>query len=141
MYAELYEKITAILTGITAIKAVYPYPLPGNPEKYPAVVFFPDSFDNAFDSNAENMKAFRFKLWVTVNLSGSNEATVFPTVLAPAVDKVIAAFDEAWDAGVSLQGHRIWLVISSGFWGMTVEQKGKEAWAELSLTFHLLSDT
>lgn len=141
MYATLFQKITTLLEGVEAIKAIYPYPLEGNPKKYPAVVFFPDSFENTFNSNADNQKGYRFKMWITVNVSGNNEETIFSNVLAGAVDKVLAAFDAGWDGGTSVEGHRLWLDISSGIWGMTIEQKGKEAWAELTLTFHALTDT
>lgn len=132
----LINSILATLEGIEAIKEVYPYPLDGNPKKYPAVIFVKDNFDNSFDNTADNFKIYRFKMWVVVNLSGTNEKDAFTKILPNAVDKIVEAFDAAWDRG-NLDGHKIWAIINSGMQGLSVEQKSKCAWEELTLTVKL----
>ncbi|MEQ9135758.1 MAG: hypothetical protein RLO51_11155 [Thalassobaculum sp.] len=138
MYTTLIPAIETILTGVEAVKAVYSYPLPGNPKTYPAVVFMPDTFENSFETTTENMKAYRFKLWVVVDLAGTNEETAFTSVLPNVVDDVIAAFDAAWNGG-AFEGHRIWYLLDSGLWGLSEEQKAKRAFAELTLTVRLVT--
>lgn len=134
MFESLISDIKAIVQGITAVKEVYAYPLAGNPTKYPAVIFFPDSFTNDFDTVKTNFKLYRFKMWVVVDLAGTTEEAVFTSILPKTVDKVVQAFDTAWNGGTTEAGHRIWQVIDSGIWGMSEEQSGKRAFAELTLT-------
>lgn len=136
MYSTLIPQIETIIAGVDAVKAVYPYPLPGNPKNYPAVVFFPDTFENGFNTVADNLKTLRFKMWVVVDLNGTDEEQVFTVILPNVVDKLIAAFDAAWNGG-TIEGHRVWHVLDSGFWGLSEEQKAKRAFAELTLTVRL----
>lgn len=134
MYESLIGDIKTIVQNISAIKEVYAYPLPGNPTKYPAVIFFPDSLTNEFNTTRDNFKMYRFKMWVVVDLAGTDEETVFTSILPKTVDKVIEAFDSAWNGGQNEDGSRVWQIIDSGLWGMSEEQSGKRAWAELTLT-------
>lgn len=136
MYELLIPNIQATLEAIPAIREVYPYRLPGNPKKYPAVIFTQQDNDNAFLTTADNFKVVRFKVWVVVNLSGTNEKEVFTDILPKTVDKVIEAFDANWNRG-TLDGHRIWAVFSTNEWGLAQEQKSKEAFCELTLTIKL----
>lgn len=139
MYTTLIPNIKTIVEGVDAVKAVYAYPLPGNPKTYPAVIFFPDSFENAFESVAENKKTYRFKMWVVVDLSGTNEDAAFTSILPNVVDKIVAAFDEHWNGG-TFEGHRIWHILDTGFWGLAEEQKSKRAFAEMTLTVRLTTN-
>lgn len=136
MYSTLIPQIQDIIENVSAIKAVYPYPLPGNPKAYPAVVFVPDSMENGFDTVADNRKTLRFKLWIMVDLAGTTEEQAFAVILPNVIDKLIAAFDTAWNGG-TIDGHRIWHILDSGFWGLAEEQKSKRAFAELTLTVRL----
>ena len=104
MYESLISDIKAIVQGITAIKEVYAYPLAGNPTKYPAIIFFPDSFENSLDTTKSNFKTYRFKMWIVVDIAGTTEEAVFTSVLPKTVDKVIEAFDEAWNGGTNADG-------------------------------------
>lgn len=133
MFETLIGDIQGIIGGISAVKEVYAYPLAGNPTKYPAVIFFPDSFTNDFDTVRDNFKVYRFKMWVVVDLAGTTEEDVFTSILPKTVDKVIEAFDSAWNGGTT-DGHRIWQIIDSGIWGLSEEQSGKRAFAELTLS-------
>lgn len=134
MYESLISDIKAVIQGISAIKEVYAYPLAGNPTKYPAVIFFPDSFENSFDTVKSNFKSYRFKMWVIVDLAGTTEEAVFTSILPKTVDKVIETFDQTWNGGQNDDGSRVWQIIDSGLWGLSEEQSGKRAFAELTLT-------
>lgn len=138
MYTTLIPDIKAALEGVKAIREVYAYPLPGNPKQYPSVVFFPDSFENGFESVTENRKSYRFKLWVMVDLSNTDEETAFTSILPNVIDKMIAAFDAQWNGGTQ-NGHRISYLLDSGFWGLAQEQKSKRAFAEMTLTIRTLT--
>lgn len=141
MYSEIIPKITEVLESVGAIKEVYAYPLPGAPKKYPAVIFYPDTTENAFETSQENMKVYRFKLWVVVGLGNKSEGDAYATVLPKAVDAVIQAFDTAWDGGTSVAGHRIWQVLDNAQWGIAVNQDAKEVFAEMNLTVRVLTNT
>jgi hypothetical protein len=136
MYEQLIQSISSVLNGISNIKEVFAYPLDGTPSKYPAVVFFPDSMENRMDTTASNFKTYRFKMWVIVDLAGTNEQAVFTSILPKTIDAIMSAFDSAWSSG-TISGSRIWHVIDSGFWSMSQEQKGKRAYGELTLTVRL----
>lgn len=139
-YTTLIPDIKAALESVTAIRDVYAYPLPGNPKEYPSVVFLPDSFENSFESVAENAKVYRFRMWVMVDLSNTTEETAFTSILPNVIDKMIAAFDAQWNGGTQ-NGHRISYLLDSGFWGLSEEQKSKRAFAELTLTVRMLTNT
>lgn len=139
MYTTIIPAIKTILEGVTAVQDVYPYPLAGNPKAYPSVVFVPDDLSNAYDTNQTNRKDLRFRMWVVVNLSGTDEETAFTSILPNVVDDIIAAFDENWNGG-TLNGHRVWHTLESGFWGLSEEQKSLQAFAELVLTVRLSTD-
>lgn len=138
IYQTLIPAIKTLIEGVAAVRNVYEYPLAGNAKEYPSVVFFPDTFENDFHSNQDNEKFYRFRMWVVVNLAGTDEQTAFKTILPNVVDDIIAAFDTGWDGG-TLSGHRISYLLSSGQWGLVNEDKSKEAFAEMILTVRLLS--
>lgn len=138
MYQTITEHILSILEGITAIKAVYPYPLAGSSDKSPYVVFIPDSIENVYQTSADNKKEYRYRMWVTVNLSNTDEKTAFTTILPNAVDKVLEAFDENWSH--QIDSHRAWLIIGSGNWGLSEENKSKQAYAELVITYQVANE-
>jgi hypothetical protein len=133
MYQILISKIKDTLESVEAIKEIYAYPLPGNPKKYPAAIFYPDSFENSFETTADNFKVYRFKLFIAVNIAGTTEEDVFTSILPKTVDAVIAAFDTGWNGG-TIDGHRLWSILDSGFWTLAIEQQGKTATAEMTLT-------
>ena len=139
MYATLIPSIKAIVEAVPAVKEVYAYPLAGNPKQYPAVIFFPDSFENSFETVAENLKLYRFKMWVVVDLAGTDEEAAFTSILPNVVDKIATKFDAEWNGGTT-GGHRVSQVLDTGFWGLAEEQSGKRAFAELTLTVKLLTN-
>lgn len=137
MYQSLIASIQATLDGISAIKDTYAYPAV-KVLKYPAVIFFPDAFENSFESTRDNKKTYRFKMYVVVGAGEKDKVDIFSTVLPKAVDAVVAAFDTAWDAG-TISGHRVFVVVSSGSWTMAEGPSGTEAQAELTVEFHTLT--
>jgi hypothetical protein len=138
MYESLINSIESIFKSVPNVKEVYSYPLEGNPKQYPAIVFHPGRFDNSFETQAENSKIIRFQAWILINLAGTDEKTVWKSVMPKTIDAVVAKFDEMWSS--TLDGHRVWKIIDTGDWGLSVEGKSKVAWAELTLTVKLLTD-
>jgi hypothetical protein len=137
-YSTLIPNIKSAIEGVAAVRDVYAYPLAGNPKQYPSVVFIPDSFENSFETVADNMKVYRFRMWVMVDLAGTDEETAFTSILPNVIDKIIAAFDAQWNGG-TLDGHRISYILDSGFWGLSEEQKSKRAFAEMTLTIRMMT--
>lgn len=137
MYTTFIEAIQTVLDGVEAIKDVYPYPAL-KVVKYPAVIFFPDAFENSFESTQDNKKTYRFKMYVVVGTQQKDKVDIFSTVLPKAVDAVVQAFDAAWNQGAS-GGHRVSVVVSSGSWTMGVDDSGLEAQAELTVEFRTLT--
>ena len=137
MYQSLITSIQTTLATVTAIKVIYAYPAI-KVAQYPAAIFFPDAFENAFESNQDNQKSYRFKLFVVVGTTQKEKVDIFSTVLPKAVDAVIAAFDEAWDAG-TIDGSRVRVLVSSGAWTMGESPEGLEAQAELTVEFKFLT--
>lgn len=126
------------MNAITAIKAVYAYPISGSPKTYPAVVFFPDTVENVYSTTGDNFKTYRFKMWIIVDLSNTTESNVFENVLPNTVDKVIQEFDGSWSH--QIDNHRAWLIIDSGLWGLIEDVKSRRAFAELTLTYRVSND-
>jgi hypothetical protein len=138
MYSKITSHILSILQGIDAIKAVYPYPLAGSSNKSPYVVFIPDTLDNVYQTGSDNKKEYKYRMWVIVNLSNTDEKTAFTTILPNAVDKVLEAFDAQWSH--QIENHRAWLIIGSGNWGLSEENKSKQAYAELVITYQVANE-
>jgi len=138
MYEQLISKIKATLETVTAIQVIYPYPTT-NLKKYPAAIFFPDAFENSFQSTADNQKVYRFRMFIVVGATQKTKFDIFNVVLPKTVDAVVQAFDDGWDAG-TISGHRATKLINSGLWSMAVTQEGLEATAELSLEVRVLTD-
>src|SRR5689334_2917378 len=114
IYSTLISQIQTTLQGVSAVKVIYAYPTT-KIEKYPAAVFFPDTFDNSFETTADNKKRYRFKLYIVVGATQKDLNSIFSTVLPKTVDAVIDAFDAAWNGG-TIDGHRVSMVIDSGTW-------------------------
>ena len=135
IYSSLIDKIEDTLEKIGSIKQIIVGPSELI-EKYPCVVFYPDSFDNDFASTADNFKIYRFKMFIVVGSAQKSKEDLFGTILPKAVDDVIAQFDEDWDAG-NIEGHRAWALLNSGVWGFSKTDKGIEAWAEINVIIKL----
>lgn len=138
IYTTLINKIQTSLQSVTKIKEIFAYPAT-KITKYPAAIFFPDSFENSFESVKENLKIYRFKLFIVVGAKQTTLNDLFGTVLPNVVDSVLSQFDTDFDGG-TIDGHRVTLLVDSGQWTLTETQDGLEAAAELNLRFKLLTD-
>ena len=138
VYDTLITAIQAKLDAVTAVKQVIFGPVT-EITKYPCAIFIPDAFENSFDSKADNFEIHRFKLWIVCGTSQKDKTDIFRTVLPTVVDSVKAKFNEEWNLG-ALDGHRIWVVLDTGRWDMSVTERGVEAWAEMQLTVKLSTE-
>jgi len=140
VYTTLYSAILAILNGISGAENWEIHQKPVSKfGKYPAIVFFPSSVDNVFDTTAENKRNHKFKLFVIVGVEQTDLDTVFGTVLANACDKVISAFDSGWSL-TTIDGHRCWIRIDAGNWNYDNTEGGAIAYAEFDLIVQLLTN-
>ena len=137
IYQSLIPKIKTTLENTDLVKEVFAYPT-AKITKYPAVVFYPSDFTNAYQTTVENSKEYRFRLFLVVELKNLTEANAFETVMPKVVDNIIAKFDEEWNYG-TVDGHRVRALLGSGVWGVIEDKAGKEAYAELTLTIKSLT--
>lgn len=131
MYSTLYNKISNTLDKVDSISKIYGYPT-SELEGYPAVIYYPDEVENEFMSTKENMKTYRFKMWVVVSAEVKSMQDVFETILSGVVDDIIDQFDTDWDGG-NIDDHRCWIIIDNGVWYTGETQDGKTAYAELNI--------
>lgn len=133
MHTYLINKIQEILESVPQIKEIFNYPVSGTPKKSPAVIFVADAFENRFEDTRANFKTYRFKLWLWINIAGSDEKKVFSDIMPKTVDALVAKFDSEWNGG-TVEGHRIWQVLDTGKWELVITDKSKTAVAEMTLT-------
>lgn len=129
---QLITSIKSTLSNVGSVKKVYAHPFAGNPEKYPAVIFYPIGFDNDFSDVSDNMKNYRFKIYGIVSAEIYSDEDIFETILPNMVDEILEKFDEDWNYG-TINGHRVWSLINTGLWGKSEEENGVEAWVEMDL--------
>lgn len=138
IYSNLITQIDTILKGISNVAKVYAHPQT-KLEAYPAVIFYPSSFENSFNSNSDNLKIYKFKMFVVCASKQTNMAFLFKQVLANTIDAILAEFDEKWSM-TSIDGHRCWIKIDSGDWGADEKQDGSEAYAEMNIEVKVLTN-
>lgn len=144
MLTFIYPKIKTLLDSLvgngssdnTPLAVVYDYPR-ADISKYPAVVFHPTSVTNEFLTNVENAKDYQFKIYVIEEANVKDIRTTVGTRLANTIDKIIGKFDEEWNQGTTVEGHRVWARISTGDWFYDIQSGGKQIWCELNLTIKL----
>lgn len=132
MWENAIQIVKTTLEGIDEVKEVFSYPLQGNPSKYPAVVFFPQTMENSFETTTENFKIYTFYMSLIIGLNNTNMADVYGTVLPKTLDAVIAEFDNKWNGG-TFDGKRVWVKVSTGQWSVSVEQNGKTATVDMEV--------
>lgn len=137
MYSEITAKIQETLNTVDKVKESFAYPEDGF-TKYPVVVFYPSEVQNAFETTIDNMKIYKYKMWIIIGVSQTTKQDVFSTKLPDAVDAVLEAFDRDWNAGV-VGGHSGWFWIDIGTWGLSSAQDGETAFAELTLNYKTLT--
>lgn len=132
MLEDLIQTLKTSLEDIGAIQEVHMYPLQESHKKYPAVVAFPVSVDNEFQTNAENFKVYNFSMFVTVNINNQTTKKVYEEILPRTFDSVVAHFDDKWNIG-TVNGHRVWAKVSSNSFGISNEAKSKTAFIDMTL--------
>lgn len=137
---DLIAKLKTDIKSITGIQEVFAYPLDGNPKSYPAIVFYPETIDNSFETTDENYKVFTFKIFLMVNAGGTTVKKVYEEILPSAYDNVQAYFDENWNNGTVISGSRMWSRVSSNLFGLSVEQKSTVGFVEMTLQIKTLTD-
>lgn len=137
IYTALISQIKATIQKSTKIKSdsIFAYPQ-SKISKYPAVVFYPVSIENSFQSVADNFRICRFKLWVIVGVQQEDLSDVFERILPNAVDDILEQFDSDWSVS-PINGHRCWIKIDSGDWTLSNGKDGLEATVELNIEIKL----
>ena len=138
IYKTLIAKIKATLTDVAEISEVFDYPASETEiTKYPCAVFFPDSVDNAFETNNQDLRTYKFKLYIVAGGENITASKLFGDVLAGAMDGVMEAFAKDWNGG-TIEGNRVWVKINTGIWSMRAD--GNEATCELSIDIKLITN-
>lgn len=138
MYISITKQIKTILEGVDKIAKVYSYP-ESDLEEYPAVVFYPVSTENDWETVNQNKRTYRYKIWVIVEkTSGADEEKIFGVILPKVTDEIEQALDENW----SLTGdNRTWLKFDTGVWSLQKPKDGPvTATAEIDLSIRTLLD-
>ena len=138
MFKTLIANIKTILDEVSELAYVYDYPVV-DLDGYPSAIFYPVSVDNDYLTNKENLKAYKFKIFIVVEMKVKDKQTAFNTILAGAVDAVIQALDTGWDGG-TIAGHRAWYRLDSGDWYSNEVTDGQQGIAELNLTVNLMTN-
>lgn len=139
MYETLIAKVQTTLESIERVKDVFSTPKT-KLDKFPAVFFKPDAFNNSFNTNQENEAIYRFMMIVMVGVSGNlTKDEAFNTILPKTVDAIIEKFDAEWDQG-TIDGHRVVTKIDSAdSWELSEEEDGLIAYAPLNVEIKLLT--
>lgn len=139
MIESLITQIKNACEAIPNIKEVYSYPLQDDPREYPAIIVYPTGVQNSFETNQENFKIYTFSMFVVINIAGSTTENVYKTILPKTVDDVMQYFDTNWNFN-TIDGHRVWAKVSANTFGLSVEQKNKTAFVDMTLEIKALTN-
>ncbi len=135
IFTQLYNEIKTILEKVSNVKEIHQAPTDIF-TKYPAVVFFPSGVSNVFSTTSDNFKEYKFKMFVLAGTEGTNMNNIFVNVLSNTSDKILEQFDKDWSLN-NIDGHRVWLRIEAGTWGLEKTNKGLTAVAEFEILVKL----
>ena len=138
MLETLITQLKEEFEELDFIKEVYEYPTQNTPTSYPALVFYPQFIENTFETNAENFKIYNFKMFLTINAGNKNISDIYGGILPKVFDKLSNHIDENWNKGTQ-NGHRVWARLSANDFGLSVEEKSKTAWVEMTLQIKTLN--
>lgn len=136
---DIQNKIKTDLSSILNIKEIYQYPYQGVIKKSPSVIFFIDNVDNTFETTDENLKIYRFSFWAVTNVAGLSDEKIYTQVVPDLYDSIVDFVDENWNFG-TFEGHRMWSRISLVNFGVSVEQKSKQATLQFALEIKMLKN-
>lgn len=124
---------------IPNIQQVYGYPIQKDPRAYPAIIYYPESIDNAFETNKENMKTYTFAVFIVIKIAGKTSAEIYGDILPQTFTDFESAFDAEWNFG-TVDGHRVWAKQTSSLVGFSVEQNGQIGSMEIKLQVKALTN-
>lgn len=146
MYIEIIPKIKAVLEDVVLYTiggtdykpVVYPYPLDEgeNPSSYPAIIFFPTNADNQFSTTDQNFKQVNFRAVILINAENISTEQIFTATMPNAVDKVVEELDKGWSFG-DIDNCRTWARADAVIWGMSNDESGRYAFAEVNILVKL----
>jgi hypothetical protein len=136
---NIQNKIKDDLSSILNIKEIYQYPFQGVLKKSPSVIFFIDNVDNTFETTAENLKMYNFKLFAVTNVAGLSDEKIYAQVIPDLYDSIVEFVDENWNFG-TFEGHRMYSRISLIGFGISVEEKSKQATLDFTLQIKMLKN-
>jgi hypothetical protein len=136
---DLISSLKTRLGTIDGVQQVFMY-RDSNPSKYPAIACIWENTDNTFETNLENKKVVTFRIYIMVNVAGKTMQEVDETILPNVYDKVSDYFDENWNFGTSVEGHRVWSTLSMADSRISVEDKSKIAYMDCRLQIKYVKD-
>ena len=136
---ELISSLKTKLNTINGIQQVFMY-RDAKPTQYPAIICNWESLDSSFETTDENKKRAVFNLYIVVNVARKTMQDIDETVIPNAFDLVSAYFDENWNFGTNVDGHRVWTQLSLANSQISVEDKSKLAYLECVLEIDYLKD-
>jgi predicted PilT family ATPase len=139
MIETLITEIQTACEAIPNIQEVYSYPLQDDPREYPAIIVYPTGVQNSFETNQENFKIYTFSMFVVVNIAGATTQQVYQTILPKTFDDVMQYFDTNWNLN-TIDGHRVWAKVSANTFGLSIEQKNKTAFVDMTLEIKALTN-
>jgi len=138
IYPTLISKIKTSLEAVDSVKEVFNYPR-SKLSKYPSIVFFPNGLDNEYNNTGENLKTYKFSIFLVIGAIQTTIDTVYNTIMPKALDEVLAQLDKDWNTG-TIDGHRAWSQVETGSWSLSTEQNSIELTAELTLNIKVLTN-
>jgi len=136
IYTTLIDKIKSTLESVSNIKLIKAYPTSKLDNTYPAAIFYPVTIENEYMSSQEDFRIYNFKLWLVVNANQVTKSELYETILPNTVDAVLEQFADDWNVN-AIDGHRVWMKIDSGNWGLSKDTAGEEAFAEFNIQIKL----
>lgn len=137
IYTTLYNKIETILNSVSEIKLVKDHPTP-KLTQYPAAMFFPSGMENSYETTRDNMKIYRWKVYLVVGTRQKNVGDIFRKTMPKTIDAFLQAVDDDWNFE-TINGHRVWTQVETGAWTVSDESGGLEVSAEFDLSVKLLT--
>ena len=136
---DLISSLKTKIGTINGIQQVFMY-RNAKPTLYPAIVCNWQNSDNSFETNKENKKKVTFNLYLIVNVAGKSMEAIDETIIPNAFDNIAEYFDENWNFGTNVDGHRVWTTLSLSNSEISVEDKSKLAYLDCVLEIEYLKD-
>lgn len=136
---EIIDELKTRLQTINGFNEVFLY-RDAKPTKYPALICYLDDVDNSFETNQENFVVATFKVAVVINVQGKSAQNVEEVIVPKLYDSLTDYFDENWNFGTTVAGHRIWSRLSMAIPDLTITDKSKVAILDCTLQIKYLKD-